>query len=116
MISAFNFPVAVWAWNAMIGLVCGDPIVWKPSEKTPLSRDRVPGDSCRRVIAESPDVPPAISQRGDRRRRRRPGAGRVAAAAARLGDRLRADGPRGRANGRRAAGPHRCWNSAATTA
>src|SRR3954463_4238975 len=37
VISAFNFPVAVWAWNAMIGFVCGDPIVWKPSEKTPLS-------------------------------------------------------------------------------
>src|SRR5439155_17570431 len=37
VISAFNFPIAVWAWNAMIGLVCGDPIVWKPSEKTPLS-------------------------------------------------------------------------------
>src|SRR5205085_9888683 len=37
VISAFNFPVAVWAWNAMIGLVCGDPIVWKPSEKTPPS-------------------------------------------------------------------------------
>ena len=36
VISAFNFPVAVWAWNAMIGLVCGDPVVWKPSEKTPL--------------------------------------------------------------------------------
>jgi L-aminoadipate-semialdehyde dehydrogenase len=37
VISAFNFPVAVWAWNAMIGFVCGDPIVWKPSEKTPIS-------------------------------------------------------------------------------
>jgi aldehyde dehydrogenase (NAD+) len=37
VISAFNFPIAVWAWNAMIGLVCGDPIVWKPSEKTPLT-------------------------------------------------------------------------------
>jgi aldehyde dehydrogenase (NAD+) len=37
VISAFNFPVAVWAWNAMLGLVCGDPIVWKPSEKTPLT-------------------------------------------------------------------------------
>jgi aldehyde dehydrogenase (NAD+) len=36
VITAFNFPVAVWAWNAMIGLVCGDPIVWKPSEKAPL--------------------------------------------------------------------------------
>src|SRR5690606_25876284 len=37
VISAFNFPCAVWAWNAMIGLVCGDPIVWKPSEQTPLT-------------------------------------------------------------------------------
>jgi aldehyde dehydrogenase (NAD+) len=37
VISAFNFPVAVWAWNAMLGLVCGDGIVWKPSEKTPLT-------------------------------------------------------------------------------
>jgi aldehyde dehydrogenase (NAD+) len=37
VISAFNFPVAVWAWNAMLGLVCGDAIVWKPSEKTPLT-------------------------------------------------------------------------------
>ena len=37
VISAFNFPVAVWAWNAAIALVCGDPVVWKPSEKTPLT-------------------------------------------------------------------------------
>ncbi len=37
VISAFNFPAAVWAWNAMIGLVCGDPIIWKPSEQTPLT-------------------------------------------------------------------------------
>ncbi len=36
VITAFNFPVAVWAWNAMIALVCGDTLVWKPSEKTPL--------------------------------------------------------------------------------
>ncbi len=36
VITAFNFPVAVWAWNAMIALVCGDAVVWKPSEKTPL--------------------------------------------------------------------------------
>lgn len=36
VISAFNFPVAVWAWNAMLGLVCGDPIIWKPSPKTPV--------------------------------------------------------------------------------
>ena len=37
IISAFNFPVAVWSWNSMIAAVCGDVCVWKPSEKTPLS-------------------------------------------------------------------------------
>ena len=37
IISAFNFPVAVWSWNAMIALVCGNVCIWKPSEKTPLS-------------------------------------------------------------------------------
>ena len=37
VISAFNFPVAVWAWNACLALVCGDPVIWKPSEKTPLT-------------------------------------------------------------------------------
>ncbi len=36
VITAFNFPVAVWAWNAAIALVCGDTVVWKPSEKAPL--------------------------------------------------------------------------------
>jgi len=37
VITSFNFPVAVWAWNAALALVCGDPVVWKPSEKTPLT-------------------------------------------------------------------------------
>ncbi len=37
VISAFNFPVAVWAWNATLALVCGNAVVWKPSEKTPLT-------------------------------------------------------------------------------
>src|ERR1700721_1311635 len=37
IISAFNFPVAVWAWNAALALVCGNACVWKPSEKTPLT-------------------------------------------------------------------------------
>ncbi|MCC6194513.1 MAG: aldehyde dehydrogenase family protein, partial [Burkholderiales bacterium] len=37
VISAFNFPVAVWAWNAALALVCGNALIWKPSEKTPLS-------------------------------------------------------------------------------
>src|SRR5437899_5673422 len=37
IITAFNFPVAVWAWNAALALVCGDPVIWKPSDKTPLT-------------------------------------------------------------------------------
>ncbi len=37
VITAFNFPVAVWSWNAALALVCGDPVVWKPSERTPLT-------------------------------------------------------------------------------
>ncbi len=59
VISAFNFPIAVWSWNAMIGLVCGDPIVWKPSEKTPLSAIACQA-LVQQVIAGTPDTPPAI--------------------------------------------------------
>ena len=40
IITAFNFPVAVWAWNAMIAAVCGDTMIWKPSPLTPLTADR----------------------------------------------------------------------------
>lgn len=47
VISAFNFPVAVWAWNTMIAIVCGDVIVWKPSEKTPLC-----AIACQHIIAK----------------------------------------------------------------
>lgn len=47
IISAFNFPVAVWNWNAMLAWVCGDVCVWKPSEKTPLC-----GIACQNIIAE----------------------------------------------------------------
>lgn len=47
IISAFNFPVAVWSWNAMLAWVCGDVCVWKPSEKTPLC-----GIACQNIIAE----------------------------------------------------------------
>ena len=42
VITAFNFPVAVWAWNAMIAAICGDTVVWKPSEKTPLCAVALP--------------------------------------------------------------------------
>ena len=37
LITSFNFPVAVWAWNAMLAAICGDVVVWKPSSKTPLT-------------------------------------------------------------------------------
>ena len=37
VITAFNFPVAVWSWNTALALVCGDPVIWKPSSKTPLT-------------------------------------------------------------------------------
>jgi aldehyde dehydrogenase (NAD+) len=47
IISAFNFPVAVWSWNAMLAWICGDVCVWKPSEKTPLC-----GVACQHIIAE----------------------------------------------------------------
>jgi aldehyde dehydrogenase (NAD+) len=47
IISAFNFPVAVWSWNAMIAWVCGDVCIWKPSEKTPLC-----AVACQHIVAE----------------------------------------------------------------
>ena len=47
IISAFNFPVAVWAWNSMLAAVCGNVCVWKPSEKTPLS-----AVACQQIIAK----------------------------------------------------------------
>ena len=45
IISAFNFPVAVWSWNTMLAMVCGDVCIWKPSEKTPLC-----GIACQKII------------------------------------------------------------------
>jgi aldehyde dehydrogenase (NAD+) len=61
VITAFNFPVAVWAWNAMLALVCGDSVVWKPSEKTPLTCVAC-HNIVMEVIAESKDlnVPDAV--------------------------------------------------------
>jgi aldehyde dehydrogenase (NAD+) len=56
IISAFNFPVAVWAWNAALALVCGNSIVWKPSEKTPLTAHAVQAifDAVARDFADAP--------------------------------------------------------------
>jgi aldehyde dehydrogenase (NAD+) len=59
VITAFNFPVAVWAWNTAVALVCGDTVVWKPSELTPLT-----ALACQVLIARAAaDVgaPPAVS-------------------------------------------------------
>lgn len=59
IITAFNFPVAVWAWNAMIAWVCGDVCIWKPSEKTPLC-----GIACQKIAAdifEANGVPEGVS-------------------------------------------------------
>ena len=50
VITAFNFPVAVWAWNALIAAVCGDCVIWKPSEQTPLTAIAVQ-HICDRVLA-----------------------------------------------------------------
>jgi aldehyde dehydrogenase (NAD+) len=62
IISAFNFPVAVWAWNAALALVCGDSILWKPSEKTPLT-----ALACQKLFEEActrfgKDAPKNLSQ------------------------------------------------------
>lgn len=59
IISAFNFPVAVWGWNAALALVCGDVCVWKPSEKTPLT-----AIACQHIIQKvlnANDAPEGVS-------------------------------------------------------
>ncbi|ALF89402.1 MULTISPECIES: L-piperidine-6-carboxylate dehydrogenase [Ralstonia solanacearum species complex] len=61
VITAFNFPVAVWAWNAALALVCGDPVIWKPSEKTPLTAlavERLFLRACQRFG----EAPPHLAQ------------------------------------------------------
>ena len=94
VISAFNFPVAVWSWNAMIAAVCGDTVVWKPSSQTPLSAIAVTrichrGDGGQRL-------------RGSVQPRRRPGrrcrraAHQRSPRSPRVGDRLVQHGREGR--------------------
>jgi aldehyde dehydrogenase (NAD+) len=61
VISAFNFPVAVWAWNAALAIVCGNPVIWKPSEKTPLCAEAVMV-IVRRAIERVGDVPDGLVQ------------------------------------------------------
>ena len=62
IITAFNFPVAVWAWNAALALVCGDSIVWKPSEKTPLTAIAVQALFDKVAGEFGPDAPDGLSQ------------------------------------------------------
>ena len=61
VISAFNFPVAVWAWNAALALVCGNSVVWKPSEKTPLTALAVQA-IFDRAVARFGDAPEGLAQ------------------------------------------------------
>ena len=59
VISAFNFPVAVWCWNAALAFVCGDTVVWKPSEKTPLTALAVEA-VFKKAAARFGDVPAGL--------------------------------------------------------
>ena len=61
VISAFNFPVAVWAWNAALALVCGNSLIWKPSEKTPVTAVAVQAIFAQAVAAFG-DAPAHLSQ------------------------------------------------------
>jgi len=61
VITAFNFPVAVWSWNAALALVCGDPVLWKPSERTPLTALAVQS-LFERAAERFGDAPPGLSQ------------------------------------------------------
>ena len=61
VISAFNFPVAVWAWNACLAFVCGDSVIWKPSEKTPLTA-LATQRLFEKAVARFGDAPKGLSQ------------------------------------------------------
>lgn len=62
VISAFNFPVAVWSWNAALALVCGDPVIWKPSEKTPLTAIATHKIMMRAIERFGADAPEGLCQ------------------------------------------------------
>jgi aldehyde dehydrogenase (NAD+) len=62
VISAFNFPVAVWSWNAALAFVCGDSVVWKPSEKTPLTAIAVQALFEKAMARFGSDAPHGLSQ------------------------------------------------------
>src|SRR5471032_3712692 len=62
VISAFNFPVAVWAWNAALAFVCGDSVLWKPSEKTPLTAIAVHALFRRALARFGSDAPDGLAE------------------------------------------------------
>ncbi|MDX2379403.1 MAG: aldehyde dehydrogenase family protein [Acidimicrobiia bacterium] len=62
IITAFNFPVAPWCWNAALALVCGNPVIWKPSEKTPLTALATQKIVDRAIARFGDDAPPNLSQ------------------------------------------------------
>lgn len=62
IISAFNFPVAVWSWNAALALVCGNPVIWKPSEKSPLTALATQAILGRALARFGADAPPGLAQ------------------------------------------------------
>ncbi|MGR3760142.1 L-piperidine-6-carboxylate dehydrogenase [Roseobacteraceae bacterium NS-SX3] len=62
VITAFNFPVAPWCWNAALALVCGDPVIWKPSEATPLTALAVQKICDRVAKAFGDDAPAGLTQ------------------------------------------------------
>jgi len=62
VISAFNFPVAVWSWNAALAFVCGNSVVWKPSEKTPLTAIAVQALFDRAVSRFGSDAPAGLAE------------------------------------------------------
>jgi len=62
VITAFNFPVAVWSWNTALALVCGDPVIWKPSEKTPLTALACMAVLDRALARFGDDAPKGLAQ------------------------------------------------------
>ena len=103
VITAFNFPVAVWSWNAALAIVAGDPVLWKPSDKTPLTAlacdalfHRAAADvgapgGLNQVLLGGADVGAALAAHPD--------------VGHRVGHRLDADGPRRRPDRRRSVRP-----------
>ena len=75
IITAFNFPVAVWAWNAALAAVCGDTMIWKPSPETPLTAIAVQqivnrggrGERLRRASSTSASAAPRSGEADGRR-------------------------------------------------